>query len=259
MKRHGHDAQGIQRYRCNACLCTFTMFTGTIFEGHKLPLSRWIDFLGVVLACEDASIVEILVANGWHESTAVYWLGKVLTVLDGVQERILLTGRVQIDEFYVPRGRSQRKLCIGVGSDEAGQSVYAYEGFGKTNGTRTMAAFGSSIAPGSTLVHDREPSHARLVRVLGLKSESHHGKQMAHLSSAEQPLRDVRQQGKALKRFLAAQPRLDEDNVVGYLNLFSIMKNQPDEVREKVNFVIQYALDNPKTLRFRDFYQKTPR
>jgi len=40
----------------------------------------------------------------------------------------------------------------------------------------------------------------------------------------------------------------------GYLNLFSVMMNPPENKMEKVAFVLNRAMDNPKTLRYRDFY-----
>jgi hypothetical protein len=57
------------------------------------------------------------------------------------------------------RGLSRNKMCIGVGCDDGGRSYYVYEGFGKTSGAKTLAAFGKHIAKGSLLVHDMEKGH----------------------------------------------------------------------------------------------------
>ena len=40
----------------------------------------------------------------------------------------------------------------------------------------------------------------------------------------------------------------------GYLNLFALISNPPDDLLEKVEIVINLAFENPKSLRYRDFY-----
>jgi hypothetical protein len=44
------------------------------------------------------------------------------------------------------------------------------------------------------------------------------------------------------------------DELQGYLNLFSLVTNPPDEMLEKVELVIISAFSIPKSLRYRDFY-----
>lgn len=101
-----------------------------------------------------------------------YWMEKLFTVLEGVQEGIMLSDRVWIDETYWPLtakdavrkllwGLSANQMCIGVGVD----FIYLHEGFGKASKAKTYATFGSRIERGSTLLHDMED--------LGLSSESY--------------------------------------------------------------------------------------
>mgnify|MGYP003100126553 CR=1 FL=1 len=73
-------------------------------------------------------------------------------------------------------------------TDGHGASVFANEGLGKTSGVRTVAAFGGCVAPGSTLVHDTENGHNRLVRELGLRSERSNSKLIKRLPDSENPL-----------------------------------------------------------------------
>jgi hypothetical protein len=54
--------------------------------------------------------------------------------------------------------------------------------------------------------------------------------------------------------FLNAHGGFMRDGLRGYLNLFSFVTNPPDEMLEKVELVINLAFQNPKTLRYRDFY-----
>ncbi|MDR0308662.1 MAG: hypothetical protein LBH87_01880, partial [Coriobacteriales bacterium] len=155
--RFGFDATGIQRYRCTVCRKTSTSVTGTIFEDRKLPLSAWSDFLIQLFSYE--SINAITREDRRSVTTIPYWLGKVLAVLDGIQDETILSGRVQIDETYhsVPaaeavsvdgkllRGLSRNKICIGIGCDDSGRSYFAMQGHGKTSSKKTLETFGSHI------------------------------------------------------------------------------------------------------------------
>jgi hypothetical protein len=40
----------------------------------------------------------------------------------------------------------------------------------------------------------------------------------------------------------------------GYLNLFAFVTNPPVNLLEKVELVVKSAFQNPKTLRYRDFF-----
>ena len=47
---------------------------------------------------------------------------------------------------------------VALGCDEPGNSIFIREGLGKTSRAKTLATFGSRVAPGSTLIHDMEPA-----------------------------------------------------------------------------------------------------
>ena len=68
---------------------------------------------------------------------------------------------------------------------ESAQEIVRYRG------ARTLAAFGGHVARGSTLVHDMENGHNRLVRELGLRSERHNSKLIKRLPDPENPLAAV--------------------------------------------------------------------
>ena len=44
MKLNGRTKNGVQRYKCLDCTQTFTPITKTIFEGHKISISEWIEY-----------------------------------------------------------------------------------------------------------------------------------------------------------------------------------------------------------------------
>ena len=51
---------------------------------------------------------------------------------------------------------------VALGCDEPGNSIFIREGLGKTSRAKTLARFGSGVAPGATLIHDMEPGATRL-------------------------------------------------------------------------------------------------
>jgi len=266
IKRNGHYASGMQRYFCSNCKQTFTPASGTIFESRKLPLSAWVDFLLQLLSFE--SIAAMTREDRRSDTTIPYWLGKVFVTLDGIQEDMVLKGRVQIDETYysVPgreaisadgkllRGLSRNKICIAVGCDDFGQSYFARAGFGKPSTQRVLDAYGSHIERGSHLIHDMEKAHRKLVENLGLNEEVYNSKLISKIDNADDPLSEVNRLCYLLKRFLNSHSGFNRDNLNGYLNLFSVIMNPPENKMEKVVMVLNRAMHSPKTVHFRDYY-----
>jgi transposase-like protein len=265
--KFGFDTSGIRRYRCKVCTKTFTPVTGTIFEEHKLPLPAWSDFLVQLFSFESINVITR--EDRRSETTIPYWIAKVFAVLEGIQDKMVLTGRVQIDETFYPvpiaeevsvdgkrlRGLSRNKICIAVGCDDSGRSFYARAGFGKPSTKRAMEAYGLHIKNGSLLIHDMEKAHRKLVQELELKEEVHNSKLISRLDDSENPLREVNRLCFLLKRFLDSHSGFNRENLDGWLNLFSVIMNQPSEKMEKAAMVLNRAMDNFKTLRFRDFYR----
>lgn len=93
-----------------------------------------------------------------------------------------------------------------------------------------------------------------LVKELALNSVSYASKELKELLDKDNPLYPVNRAHAILKMFLNAHSSFNRDELQGYLNLFSLVSNPPDELLQKVEFVIFSAFDNPKTLRYRDFY-----
>jgi hypothetical protein len=57
-----------------------------------------------------------------------------------------------------------------------------------------------------------------------------------------------------LKSFLNSQSGFDKQDIQDYLNLFAFVSNPPHEMLEKVEKIINLAFQNPRSLRYRDFY-----
>ncbi|GHU71276.1 hypothetical protein FACS1894184_17860 [Clostridia bacterium] len=57
-----------------------------------------------------------------------------------------------------------------------------------------------------------------------------------------------------LKKFLNAHSGFDRANLQGFLNLFAFVTNPPVDLLEKVELAVEMGFQNPKLLRYRDFY-----
>ena len=270
--RDGHDARGVRRWLCRSCGRSFTPMTGTIFEGHRIPASDWCEFAIQLLSFD--SLAEVARSNRRSPTTPPYWLAKLFLVLDGVQDGVVLSGRVQIDETFYPvpaaelersadgrakPGFSRNKLCVAAATDGAGRSVVVPCGRGKPSGGRALAAYGPHIERGSTLVHDRENAHNRLVRELALVSEAHDSRLLSRLPDRENPLRDVNRLHFLLKAFLDRHRGFDRGDLAGWLDLFSVIVNPPSGAMAKAAAILDRATASPKTLRYREFYEKKRR
>lgn len=269
----GSDARGVRRWSCSSCGRTFTPVTGTIFEGHRLSVEGWVEFLLELVSYE--SIAGMTRQNRRSPTTLPYHVAKVFAVLDGIQDGVVLSGRVQADETYYPlpaseeepgsRGRkpglSRNRICIAVACEEGrgGSSVFRLCGLGKPSGKRALAAYGPHLAKGCTLVHDRESAHNMLVRERGLDSESYNSREICGLPDRDNPLGRVNRLCFLVKEFLGRHSGFDRADIDGWLDLFSVIMNPPESKMEKVAMMLDRAMTNPKTLRYRDYYRQKPR
>lgn len=100
-KKNGHTSSNIQRYKC-ACGKTFLPTTGTIFDEHRISISEWMEY------CLNIFRHVSINAGSWNNKndfkTSRYWLQKLFLTLEGVQDDIVLSGSVWLDEtFYTVR------------------------------------------------------------------------------------------------------------------------------------------------------------
>lgn len=270
--RKGKDRDGLQRYSCKTCGRYFSPVTGTIFEDAKLPVSAWADF--VLQAVSFESVNAMTREDRRSDTTAPYWMAKLFAVLEGIQDGVVLSGRVWIDEAYwplaaedaaarpdgkLPRGTSKNQLCIGVGVDDSGRSTFIHEGFGRANGGMTRKTFGEGrIARGSTLTHDCDQSHLALVRELSLVDVRVNASKLKGVPDELHPLQPVNRMCYFLKTFLKSHSGFKRSQIQGYLDLLYVAMNEPEDKLEKVAMVLDRAMRRRKTIRFRDFYKRKP-
>lgn len=100
-KRYGKTRNGVQRYRCQLCGQTFNPITKTIFDGHKISISEWIDYTLNILRYVSIS------ADSWNSRNAIttsrYWLEKLF----------FDTGRVPKRHSIIRTGMVRRNLLSG--------------------------------------------------------------------------------------------------------------------------------------------------
>lgn len=264
--KRGTNSNNIQRYSCNKCGRRFIPTTGTIFDEHKIPIKDWIGYTLNIIRYVSVNAGSCNNRNAFE--TSRYWLQKLFLVLEEYPSTITIEGRSWLDEtFYSlraadielnkdgtkPRGLSKNKMCIGVLCD-ARNILCIYEGEGKPTQKGTLEAFKDHIKPGSLLVHDEEQAHKRLIKELNLKSESYNSKDLKGIADSKNPLFRVNNVHARLKDFLNAHSSFDRNDLQNYLNLFSFVMNPPSDPLEKMEILLNLAFQNPKLLRYRDFY-----
>ena len=264
-KKNGYTKSDIQRYICE-CGKTFIPTTGTIFDEHRISISEWMEY------CLNLFRHVSITASSWNNknafTTSRYWLQKLFLTLENVQNTVVLSDCVWLDEtFYTVRwddivrkdngdklrGLSCNQICIGVATDKQ-YTLFFVEGTGKPSQKKTFETFRNHIKPGAILIHDEEAAHAKLVTELSLKSISYSSKNLKGLTDKDNPMNPVNRCHDILKKFLNAHSSFDRDNLQGYLNLFAFVSNPPVDMLEKVEVVLKMAFQNPKLLRYRDFF-----
>lgn len=266
-RKKGFTVNGVQRYYCSSCSQSFTPVTNTIFDGHKISISEWIDYTLNIIRYVSIN------ADSWNNRNAIttsrYWLEKLFLILEDYQNTMSFSGRVWLDETFYSvstkditrhedgsklRGISSNQMCIGVMCDYE-KSLCIFEGYGRPSQKKTYEAFKEHIQLGSTLVHDKDHAHKKLIESLSLVSEVYDSKAIKHLSDKENPLDRVNRVHALLKTFLYMHRSFDRDSMQDYLNLFSLVINPPHEPLEKVELLLDLAFQNPKSLRYRDFFR----
>lgn len=264
-KKKGFTKNGIQRYFCNTCKRYFNVLTSTLFDNHKISISEWIEFCLDIFRFESINLTSKSNKNSF--TTSKYWLYKLFYIIEDIQDDIVLEGNVYIDETFYPviesnkivkdgkklRGLSKNQICLGIAYD--GRYVYArVEGFGKTSQKKTKDTFINHIKAGSHLIHDKEKSHKILIKELKLTDESYDANKLKKYKDKDNPLNPINRQCYLLKRFLRSHSGFDRDDIQYYINLYCFIFNPPVNKLEKVEIILNRAIDFTKSLKYRDFY-----
>lgn len=228
--KDGRTPAGRPRWRCPSCGSTFSSLGGTVFEYGKKELPTWERF--VTCMCYNAPLDLRAEMCGIAHTTAFEWRHRVFAAVDGCQDRLVLHGRVWIDELYLTdsdivrsadyspkRGLSKNKVCVAEAIDTFKNAVAVVCGHGKPSSKRMKDALLSHIAPCSVIVHDKERSHPALVAAAKCSDE-------AYKADVSNPgylmaMKPVNSMCSWLRRYLFRFPGIKMTNLQSYLNWFS--------------------------------------
>lgn len=258
--KDGRTPAGRQRFRCRACGAGFTSLTGTVFEYGKKDLATWVRF--VELMTWNVPLEAAAELCGVTHQTAFEWRHRVFATVDGYQDRIVLGGRVWIDEVYVndtdlskgygqarKRGLSGQKLCIAIAIDASKNPVAVVCGHGKPSAKGIKTALGSHLAEGSTVVHDKERAHNGVIADRKCGSEAYKADvtDPAYLDAMEM----ANNLSSWLKRYLWRFTGMDPANLQSYLNWFVYLfrVRQAEDIWPKTARVVRHLLMADATYR----------
>lgn len=267
IRKDGFTRSGLQLYYCNFCHHRFTPLTNIIFDGKKIPISEWMEYLEHLFYFH--SIKSSAYFNRNAEKTGKYWLVKVFSVLKHIQDKIILNGGIYLDETYIQRNKDERetkdgkelrgisrnKLGIGVATNKS-ESIFIATGTSKPSKASTWRTYGSHIANNSMIIHDGEKSHSILIEKLNLTSTVHTTKETKGLPDKKNPLNPVNRLHFLVKSFLRAHGGFNKDNLQDYLNLFWFIMNGPEDDKAKVDRFIELAVLSPSRVKYREVFPK---
>lgn len=266
--KKGKTHNGVQMYFCKDCHKRFTPIKNTIFEGHKISISEWIEYLLDLFNYSSISLISKINKNSIN--TSIFWLHKVFLVLKDWQENIILKGIVYIDEMYYSvikseiitkdgnklRGISKNKHCIGIGYDKH-NIIARVECLGKPTYETTEKTFIGHIEKKSHLIHDEEKSHKVLVDKLTLESESYSTLWLKGKKDDEKPLRPINHQCDLIRQFLNTHSGFNREDLQGYLDLYCFMNSGHKDKLKKVEEFITLAMNTDVSLKYRDFFKES--
>ena len=126
------------------------------------------------------------------------------------------------------------------------------EGLGKPSQKASYTTFVDHIVPNSTLIHDGEKTHKKLITDLSLVDERHPSRETKTLEDFENPLDPINHIHYLTKRFLYSHSGFNREQIQDYLNLYSFILNPPYDKLEKVDILLNLVFQKPKLLRYRD-------
>ena len=159
---------GLVRYRCQHCQRHFSLRTGTLLQGSRLPLTKWVLAIGLLRVGISARALarELAVSR----QTAWELLHRLRDALKRDVLARKLRGRIEVDETYIggrhkgKRGRGAAHKTIVVGLKVRGGRVRSL--VVPSVSTRELhAVIRAHVARGARLYTDELPSYRRLRRL----------------------------------------------------------------------------------------------
>lgn len=251
----GYTRAGHNRYRCKECNCSYTLLSNSIFNSTKLSLHTLDNY--IKLMSYNVPLELLCEIVGISSNTAELWRKKIFNTVNDYQDHLVLSGKVWIDETYVEdykvlatkdgkhlRGLSKSKICIVVAIDQYQNMIAIISGHGKPSSKRIIKALKSHIKEGSTIIHDGEHAHYKLIEELNAKEEFYKAdtKSKEYLERMEL----INNMCSWLKGYIYRFTSMRVENLQSYLNWFIYLqrvKKQQDKW-EKSSRIMRHLLLN---------------
>lgn len=94
--RNGHYSNGMQKYKCHDCHCTFNIYKDTFLECSKVNLVTWIKYL--IIMNEDEDLRDCAQYAGVCLKTSFYMSHKIMNALENSVKDIQLSGITELDD-----------------------------------------------------------------------------------------------------------------------------------------------------------------
>lgn len=184
-------------WKCRACHKQFTVTVGTIFEGSRIPLNKWIMALALMCASKKG-----ISAHQLHRmldityKTAWFMCHRIRCAMDESPNLELLKGTVEADETYIGgkghgtnlRGRStKKKTAVFTLVERNGRARSMVTD--RVNAVTLLARIKENVADGATLMTDDYTAYRNLGLHFEHKRVKHSKKEFvkaeAHVNTAE--------------------------------------------------------------------------
>src|ERR1035438_5944965 len=177
-------------YRCNACVLTFTIRTGTIFERSHVPLHKWLYAMYLlVTARKGISSLQLAKEIGITQKSAWFVLQRLREACG--HDPTMLRGTVEVDEVYIggkegnkhmkdrmygDRGVPEKNPVIGL-RERGGRTKAVLP---KSVGALSLAsAIRDNVELGSTIHTDEFAGYQRIEGDYGHRTVNHQNAEYA--------------------------------------------------------------------------------
>lgn len=257
---------GKQRYKCNSCNRIFLDTTKTIFSSTKLSKEKLYKL--ILLVIDDTKIKTIQDILSISERTAYMWRLKIYKNTNEMVKNTLLSGKVWIDETYVPlnqkyikkrpdgkkiQGINSNQIIIACAVDEHGNKYAEIVGRGHITSGQCIKSYGQHIKTGSHIIHDGILSHDKLIEYLGVTDEIW----KSIVKSSKYHMQPVNSLCSEIKRSLVVHLGVRTENLQDYLNWIIFKSTLTKEnIDKKVRQLVELCFQFKTVYRIKDRYSR---
>ena len=277
--RHGHRADGTQRYLCKDCGKTFVSTTNTMIAYTKKDYDTWAKYIDCMMY--GLSLNKTASICGINKNTAFAWRHKLLEALQNMAASVTLNGIIEADEtffslsykgnhklsktFTMPRnahkrgnsthtrGLSKEKVCVPCAVNRNGLSIAKASNTGKVSTKNLHSVYDGRMESGSTLVTDLMNSYVRFAKsndisLVQLKS----GKSKKGIYN----IQHINSYHSGLKLFLAPFKGVSTKHLNNYLIWHNFINYAPESEIDKRTILLRFAVTQNMTFHVEDIARK---